>query len=139
MSITKGLIVVALLALIVGVVAAFVVIEYYYPNIGSITTYSLELYLDNVQHANNTVIDWGECEPGWMYSVENMTVVNTGTVGMKVYIEIYGLPSDWTLAWQQNETSLAAGAKTMGWLNLTIPSTATSWPTWSLYLRGETT
>ena len=136
-AIKKSLIAFALLALFIGMVAAESIIRYMYPNIGQIAQSKLQLYIDNQPYTNNTAIDWGACLPGYTYSFENMTVVNTGDINLTVYIVTYGLPSDWSLQWQANNTFIQPNEMASGWLNLTIPETATEWPTWGFYLHGE--
>ena len=136
-AIKKSLIAIALLALFIGMVAANSIIRYMYPNIGEIAQSELKLYLNDELYTNNTAINWGTCYPGYTYSFENMTVVNAGNTNLTVYIVTYGLPSDWSLQWEANNTPLTAGSKVEGWLNLTIPETATEWPTWGFYLYAE--
>lgn len=133
----KTLILVALIGLLVGAALADVVRRYWFPNIGTITTYSLDIYLDDVFIANETAIDWGSCEPGFMYYYENFTVANTGSADVTVYITPQDLPGDWLLHWDGNDTLLTAGQSTGGFLNLTIPATATTWPTWGFHLRAD--
>jgi len=132
----------ATLGFLIGMVAAAVVIHYYYPNIGTISQASLTLYLNNKLYTNNTAINWtelngGSLDPGYTYTVENMTVVNTGNTPLTVYIVTEGLPADWTLSWQANDTLLNPSEQVSGWLNLTIPDTATDWPTWGFHLYGD--
>jgi len=136
-AIKKSLIAIALLALFIGMVVANSVIRYMYPNIGEIAEPELKLYLNDKLYTNNTAIDWGTCYPGCTYSFENMTVVNAGNTNLTVYIVTYGLPSDWTLQWQANNTLIQPNEMASGWLNLTIPENATEWPTWGFYLYGE--
>lgn len=95
------------------------------------------MYLDGELYPNSTAVDWGMCEAGYVYTIQNMTVANTGDVNLTVSIVSTGLPSDWKIEWQNNNTVIAAGARTEGWLNLTIPSTETVWPTWSFSLNGQ--
>lgn len=118
---------------------AVVLIRYWFPNIGTITSPSLKLYIDDSFYPNSTDIDWGACDPGATYYFDNMTVINTGTATLNVYVATQGLPVDWTLAWQGNNTVLNPGEKTGGWLNLTIPATATTWPDWGFHINGEET
>ena len=99
---------------------------------------SLTMYLDGNLKPNATAIDWGTCEAGYTYTFENMTVLNTGDVAVNVSIISADLPSTWLLTWQGNSSSLEPSAKVEGWLNLTVPVTAESWPSWSFSLIGET-
>ena len=135
--IKKSIIAIAFIGLFIGMVAAASFVKYWYPNIGQISNVTLEVYINGAKYPNETAIDQGTCDPGATYSFENMTVVNTGTVNAKVYITTQGLPSDWTLQWQANNTIIAPGQKISGWLNLTIPSTATTWPNWGFWIKGE--
>ena len=137
-AIKKSLVAIALLALFIGMVAANGIIKYFYPNIGSINPKSsIEVYLEGQEYENNTAIDWGACAPGMTYSFSNFSVVNTGNTNLTVYIIPDGLPSDWTLAWEANNTLIQPKEMASGWLNLTIPETATEWPTWGFYLYAK--
>jgi len=110
----------------------------YFPNTGTIVIKSeFKAYLDGTPLANETTIDWGECEPGYTYYFENFTIVNTGGTPLTVTLEPVNLPSGWQLQWQGNDTILAPSEQVGGWLNLTIPSDATSWPSWGFYIKGE--
>jgi hypothetical protein len=105
-------------------------------NVGQIP--SLTMYLDGDLKPNATAIDWGQCEPGYTYTFENMTVLNTGDVAVNVSIVSDDLPVNWFIEWQANNTLVEPSAKIEGWLNLTIPLTAETWPIWSFSLIGET-
>jgi len=120
-----------------GAVIAQTVVNYYYPQNGKIASASLALYLDSDLYPNRTAVDWEICEAGYTYTIQNMTVVNTGDVELNVSIVSSGLPADWKIEWQRNCTVIASGAKTEGWLNLTIPATAKDWPVWSFSLNGN--
>lgn len=127
----------SLVSLFVGIAATSVVVQHYYPNSGEISQASLELWLENEFILNNTAINWDVCEPGYTYYFENMTVLNTGNTALTVYITPYDLPSDWLIEWEGDNTPLAPGGTAQGWLNLTIPDTATTWPTWGFKLNGD--
>jgi len=99
---------------------------------------SLAMYLDGTLKPNATAIDWGTCEAGYTYTFENMTVLNTGDVAVNVSIVSTDLPGTWLLIWQGNNTQLEPASKIEGWLNLTIPVTAETWPSWAFSLNGET-
>jgi len=112
-------------------------VNYYYPQNGIIASASLAMYLDGNLKPNGTAIDWGTCQKGTMQTFSNVTVANTGNQNLTVTITTTDLPSGWILEWQGNDTRLDAGWKVEGWLNLTIPETATAWPTWSFSLNGN--
>lgn len=118
-----------------GAAVAYVAIQYWFTNTGTIASPSLTIYINDI--LNETTIDWGLCEANSTYYFENMTVVNTGNTNLTVYIVVVDLPLDWILDWGGNETLLIPGAKVEGELALTIPASATSWPTWGFYLRGS--
>jgi hypothetical protein len=124
-----------------GTAIGAVIVQQMYPNTGEIETPTglLALWLDSYYYANTTAINWGLCDAGTVYQFDNMTIVNTGNVAMNVSIVTYGLPLTWSLKWAKNNTQLAPSAKTEAPLNLTIPSSATSWPDWGFWLKGETT
>lgn len=134
---TAKYIVVALLAFVATVAALDALVTYNYPQNGTIATASLAMYLDGDPYPNSTAVDWGICEAGYTYTIQNMTVVNMGTFNLTVNIVSSGLPVGWKVEWQRNDTFIASGQKTEGWLNLTIPATAKAWPTWSFSLNGN--
>jgi len=138
-TIKKFLVTVALIATVAlaTIAIADTLYRLYFPNTVTIVTPKLTAYLDGTSLANGTTIDWGECEPGYTYYFENFTVVNTGDTTLTVTLEPVGLPGGWQLQWQGNGTTLAPSEKVGGWLNLTIPSDATSWPSWGFYIKGE--
>jgi len=105
-------------------------------NVGQIP--SLTMYLDGDLKPNATAIDWGQCEPGYTYTFPNMTVLNTGDVAYNVSLVTTDLPANWLIEWQRNNTFIEPSMKLEGWLNLTIPITAESWPSWAFTLQGET-
>ena len=95
------------------------------------------MYLDSDLYPNSTAVNWGICEAGYTYTIQNMTVVNTGDINLTVSIVSSGLPADWKIEWQRNGAFVISGTKTEGWLNLTIPATAKDWPVWSFSLNGN--
>jgi hypothetical protein len=127
----------ALIAFLAGAVIADRLVNYYYPQNGEIEASSLAMYVDGILKPNGTAMDWGVCPKGTVQSFGNVTVVNTGNQNLTVTITTTGLPSGWVLEWQANNTRLDAGYEVEGWLNLTIPQTATVWPTWSFSLNGN--
>jgi len=112
-------------------------VNYYYPQDGTIATASLAMYLDGSLKPNGTTINWGTCQKGTVQSFGNVTVANTGNQNLTVSIIATALPNGWILEWQANNTYLYAGYEVEGWLNLTIPQTATEWPAWSFSLNGN--
>ncbi len=140
-TIKKFLVTVALIAAaaLTAIVVADILYSLYFPNTGEIVTPKSELtaYLDGTLLTNETIIDWGKCEPGGTYYFENFTVANTGDTTLTVTLRPTGLPSGWQLQWQGNATTLAPSEKTGGWLNLTIPPDATVWPDWGFWINGE--
>jgi hypothetical protein len=127
---------VALLSFVATVAALDIIVNYQYPQIGDIATPSLDMYLDSDLYPNSTAVNWGICEAGYTYTIQNMTVVNTGDINLTVSIVSSGLPADWKIEWQRNGAFVISGTKTEGWLNLTIPATAKDWPVWSFSLNG---
>lgn len=126
----------AAFAVVLGVALANVYEQYLIHNVGTINTYSLKLYLDDTELSNNSAIDWGMCDAGGSYYFSNFTVQNNSTTSVTVLMSTVNLPSDWTVAWQGNNTVLAPTEKAGGWLNLTIAATATEWPDWSFLVKA---
>jgi hypothetical protein len=128
---------VALLSFVATVAALDIIVNYQYPQNGEIEGASLTMYVDGTLKPNGTSMDWGVCPKGTVQTFSNVTVANMGNVNLTVTITTTGLPSGWTLEWLGNNTLLEPDWKVEGWLNLTIPSTATVWPTWSFSLNGN--
>jgi hypothetical protein len=118
-------------------VIADTIINYQYPQDGIIEGASLAMYVNGALKTNGTAMDWGVCPKGTVQSFSNVTVANTGNQNLTVSIKATGLPNGWILEWQANNTYLYAGYKVEGWLNLTIPQSATEWPAWSFSLNGN--
>ena len=127
----------ALIAFLAGAVIAETLVSYYYPQDGEIEGASLALYRNGVFCPNGTAGNWGVCAKGTVQTVQNLTVVNTGNVNLTVSITTTGLPSDWLLEWQGNNTLLEPDWKVEAALSLTIPANATVWPEWAFSLNGD--
>jgi hypothetical protein len=127
----------ALVTFLAVAAIADTIINYQYPQDGIIEGASLAMYVNGVLKANGTAMDWGVCPKGTVQTFSNVTVANTGNVNLTVTIVATGLPSGWILEWQANNTFLEPYYAVEGWLNLTIPTTATTWPTWSFSLNGS--
>jgi len=118
-------------------VIADTIINYNYPQDGEIEGASLAMYVNGALKTNGTAMDWGVCPKGTVQSFGNVTVANTGNQNLTVSIIATGLPNGWILEWQGNNTFLMPDYKVEGWLNLTIPQSATEWPDWSFSLNGN--
>lgn len=127
----------ALVTFLAVAVIADTIINYQYPQDGEIEGASLAMYVDGVLKPNGTAMDWGVCPKGTVQTFGNVTVVNTGNQNLTVSIIASGLPSGWILEWQANNTRLDVGYEIEGWLNLTIPQSATEWVPWSFSLNGQ--
>lgn len=126
----------ALITFLTVAVIADTIVNYQYPQDGQIQGASLAMYVNDVLKPNGTAMDWGVCPKGTVQSFGNVTVVNTGNQNLTVSITTVGLPSGWILEWQANNTFLEPYYAVEGWLNLTIPQSATEWPVWSFSLNG---
>jgi hypothetical protein len=118
-------------------VIADTIINYNYPQDGEIEGASLAMYVNGALKTNGTAMDWGVCPKGTVQSFGNVTIANTGNQNLTVTITTTGLPQGWILEWQANNTRLDVGYEVEGWLNLTIPLTATAWPEWAFSLNGN--
>jgi len=134
-----SLLFVILIAFVVTFAACAVLVEYWHPNTGTITTASLELYINTTLYTNTTGPDWGACDPGFIYTFENCTVRNVGNTPLNVTLIPHDLPVGWTLTWLGNETLLQPNTQVEASLDLSIPVDATEWGTWRFYIRGEQT
>lgn len=114
----------ALVALLVGMVAAAVIIEQYYlPQQFTVTGSSVAIYIDTVLVENETLIDWGTVQKGISY-IANLTVVNISNETITVYFTVSNPPVDWTFSWTANATVLLPTEAAEGTLTVTIPATA---------------
>jgi len=120
-------------------------------SVGSATTYytlyhtgkanvkghpELTEYLDGVPLANNTVINWGDVDPGQDY-IKNYTVLNSGNKPLTVILRVENLPVGWSLIWAANNTALNPGESAQGNLILSVPSSASeTLHTWDQWLEG---
>lgn len=127
----------ALITFLTVAVIADTIVNYQYPQNGEIQGASLALLVNGILKPNGTAMDWGVCPKGTVQSFGNVTVVNTGNQNLTVTITTTGLPPGWILNWQANNTLLEPDYAVEGWLNLTIPTTATEWPVWSFSLNGQ--
>jgi hypothetical protein len=127
----------ALISFLGTLVVTDTLVNIYYPKNDQNAGANLAMFRNGVFCLNGTAGDWGECERGSVQSVRNLTVVNVGDTNLTVSITATGLPSDWILEWEANNTRLDVGYEVEGWLNLTIPETATVWPEWAFNLNGE--
>jgi hypothetical protein len=127
----------ALVTFLAVAAIADTIINYQYPQDGIIEGASLALYINGTLYPNGTTVNWGGCPPGVTQSFSNVTVVNTGNVSLTVSITASPLPLGWNLQWEANNTFLEPYYAVEGWLNLTIPTTATEWPEWSFSLNGS--
>lgn len=110
------------------------VIRNFYPQEGTVVSMSFKVYLDDQLQPNNTLIPWGDLVAGEEYYYENLTVKNTGTIDITVYLLVKGLPTGWTETWNGNATFLAPNNLAQGPLNLTVSASATdgtyNWNSW---------
>lgn len=126
----------AALAVVIGVVAANLIEQYIHEHIGTIATVELAEFLDDTLIANDSAIDWYVVEPGFTYSY-NYTVKNTGTIPVNVTLTVEGLSAPWLLTWEGNNTLLAVGESAGGWMDLTVPAGATTFPTFTTKTIAE--
>ena len=112
---------------------------YYFPNTATpTTTITLAIQIDGQAWTNGTTIDWGPVEAGTVYN-KTLTVENTGTIDVMVYITVADLPSGgWNLNWTQNNTVVPPGLQTSGTLQLTVPDpmTQTTPQTWDMWVKA---
>jgi len=135
----KVLAVLAALGFLIGLVAAQIMIEYYFPQTAVIPSAELTVYINGDEWINGTTIDWGNVTAGEAYSV-TMNVTNIGGVTCNVTLIIVDLPAGWTETWQGNNTLLAPGESVSADLILTVPQNAASGAyTWDSYVCGEIT
>lgn len=123
---------------LVTLVGAISMRGYYFPNEATPTTpITLVIQIDGEAWANGTIIDWGQVEAGTVYT-KSLTVQNTGSVQVNVYIVVANLPEDWTLTWANNNTVVPPGLQTSGTLQLTVPDpmTQTTPQTWDMWVKA---
>lgn len=137
---------VILICATITIALSAIIVQYLYPNLVTISSPSLELWLDAdstdgipaVKYPNETAIDWGMLDAGDSYFFDNMTVLNTGNIPLTITITAYGLPEGWTLTWAGDGTLVDPTETVEGVLTLTVPEGATT-PTekWGFWINGE--
>jgi len=128
---------IALIALLVGIVSAGIVMNYYHPETVTVTT-DIHEYLDGEIIVNGTTFDWVEVEAGASYDW-NYTIHNVGTITYNVSRVVYGLPGGWSETWTGNNTLLKPQEWLVGNLTLTIPADANGTYSWESWLIGKQT
>jgi hypothetical protein len=135
----------AIIAILIGATVVFSLLAYalpylvelWYPNTGSISNNpNLTVYVDGAIYVNNTAIPWEQCDPDSIYYL-TLNVTNSGNQPLLVTCVTNGLPSDWSVTWTVNGTTVNAGASIEADFELGIPATASSWPTWGFHIYGE--
>lgn len=119
-----------------GAVAAASLVRYYHPETVTISTVTLEEYLDGKLVVNGSSFQWGTLDAGASYNW-NYTVRNVGTVNCTVYRLVTGLGGGLTETWTGNSSLLEPQEWLVGTLTLTIPSNASGTYTWESWLIGE--
>lgn len=118
-----GLLVVALALTLTG---AILTKTYYHPHEGTVASLSIEEYIDGVKHANGTTVSWGSSLTAGQTYNKTYRVHNTGNVACQIVVHVISLPSDWSLTWTGNNTTLDAGMDVSAKMQLTIPSNASA-------------
>jgi len=133
----KVLFLLILASSLITVASGTVYISLYYPGSADIPENpELTVYLDSVLWANTTAIAWGSVSPGQNYA-KNLTVVNTGNIGVTVILRVQGLPSGWSLNWLANQTAVNPGEAATGTLSLSVPIEALAGShTWDQWIEG---
>lgn len=112
---------------------ATIIKEYYYPQVATVQTLTLETYVDTTLWTNGTQISWGDVKAGQTYT-KNLTVKNTGDLTCNVTFRTENLPTGLTETWTANGAILTKGAEVTGNLTLTVASDATTgthnWDSW---------
>jgi len=127
---------IALIALLVGIVGAGIVMNYYHPETAVVTPVSIKEYLDGESVANGTTFDWDQLEAGVTYDW-NYTVENVGSVNCTVYRITPNLPGGWVETWTWNNTLFKPYETKVGNLTLTVPVNASGSYSWHSYLIAE--
>ncbi|RLC33575.1 hypothetical protein DRH14_04645 [Candidatus Shapirobacteria bacterium] len=124
------------IASLVSAVLAAVSLLYEMPMTATVTeTASLNLYVDGSAWTNGTVIDWGTVEAGKTYT-KSLDIKNTGNVAVQVWITVEGLPTGWSLSYDQQNSIVQPGSWLNGTLTLTVPEGAASTTySWTAYLH----
>lgn len=106
--------------------------EYVVPQEVTISGLNLEMYMDDVQWANNTLYDWGLIGAGDTKTISNFTVANTGTVTYTVTVHSDNLPVGWSLVWSADGATVNPDEYTWGSLQLSTATDAIPGQTYSL-------
>ena len=119
------LIILAAVMITSGIVIGALNDIYVFQNEIDITSAKITMYLDEVEWANNTLIDWGTAAADEYLWFNNFTVANTGSENLTVHLITQNLPSGWSMMWQSNNTYLPVGSMTYAALQLQVSAAAT--------------
>ena len=93
--------------------------------------------IDGEPWTGGTTLDWGTVTPGITY-LSSLDVANTGTITAKVYLYYEPLPTDWTLTWSMNGTTLTPTQHAIADIELTVPASASGGTfNWGTYIKLE--
>jgi uncharacterized membrane protein len=106
------------------------------PQDGTISNHpELTIYINGTRWENGVSYNWGTREAGNTYYAE-LNVTNSGNMPLQVNLTTTDLPATWNLEWELNGATLDIGQSAKANLELTIPSNATEWIAWQLYIDG---
>jgi hypothetical protein len=133
-------VVTVLIAILAGLVLAAAVNTLIYPNTANVNQITdIQAYVNSVQWANNTPIDWGPVDRDTTYS-KNFEVKNNGNVAIShgyLLVIVNGLPLGWTETYSLNGTyvDLDPQMSVSGTLDLYVPFDAVPGPAdWTMSL-----
>jgi len=127
-----------LIASLVSAVLAAISLLYEMPMTATVTeTASLNFYVDGSIWSNGTAIDWGTLEAGKTY-MKSLDIKNTGNIPLQVWITVQGLPSGWSLSYDQQNNIVQPGNWLNGTLTLTVPEAAANATyNWTTYIHAS--
>lgn len=125
-----------LFALVALLVSAAVTLHYRMPMDATVASSpELTSYVDGSPWTNNTAVSWGTVNTG--SNMKSLDIKNTGNEDLTVYLLISGLPSGWTLTYDQNSTLVSPGNWLNGTLTLMVPSDASGTHAWTSYIDAS--
>ena len=123
---------------LVSAVLAAVSLLYEMPMTATVTeTAELNIYVNDTAWSNGTAVDWGYVQAGKSY-IKYLSIKNTGNVPLQIWITAEGLPTGWSLSYDQQNSIVQPGSWLNGTLTLTVPEAAsTATYSWTVYIHAS--
>jgi hypothetical protein len=114
--------VVIIVAILIGAALANLAQQWTNPSQGEVVALDIYRSIDGVEWDNMTLLDWGELYANETNVYDDLMVVNTGTVDVRVWMYHSNAPSGWVFTWTPNGTVIPVGFNVTAPYELWIPA-----------------